>query len=94
MAPTTSGATSTPSQKLPSPLHQHQGVHAGHERSAMGPIDHPQQTEDHGQSKGDQDQNAGNAQSVEDLRQAVLPRLGEGAAGLRRYVLDRLLKLE
>ena len=50
-------------------LHLHQGVHAGHEEVGMGQVDHPQQTEDHGQTEGDQDQNAGQAQSVEDLRQ-------------------------
>ena len=35
----------------------------------MGQIDHPQQTEDHGQTEGDQDQDAGQTQTIEDLRQ-------------------------
>ena len=33
----------------------------------MGQVDHPQQTEDHGQTEGDQDQDAGQAEAIENL---------------------------
>ena len=49
------------------PLHEYQGVHASHEEIGVGQIDHPQQAEDDGQAEGDQDQDAGQAQAIENL---------------------------
>ena len=82
--PTTSGASTSASQKLP--VHATElvaGVGAQHVERAVGEVDHAQHAEHQRQARGEQEQQRADAEADQDQRQEVPGRTYLGQAGKR-----------